>query len=69
MGALELGEVGGIAAKVKAILECRRDDGTPQFDTIVVAGRDNEKEAKAVLGNNVEIRIKNLEADAGEAVA
>ena len=67
--ALVLGEVGGMVAKVKAIAECRRTDGTPRFDTIVVAGRDNEKQANAALGNKSEIRVKNLDAEDVEAIA
>jgi saccharopine dehydrogenase-like NADP-dependent oxidoreductase len=58
-----------MVAKVKAIAECRRTDGTPRFDTIVVAGRDNEKQANAALGNKSEIRVKNLDAEDVEAIA
>jgi hypothetical protein len=66
-GASVLGQVGGVTAKVKAIEQCVRPDGTARFDTIVVTGEQNEKEAIASLCNKSRIRVRNLETE-GEAV-
>lgn len=52
-----LGEVQGVEKKARAVL----DAPVGTYDTIVVAGPDNEREAKRAIGRSDHVRVINLE--------